>query len=451
MRHVPPRALGRDGPAERVGPRGRAVARERRLGDGGHGRGEAGAGERRRIAGRAGRVERRTPGRSRHRRRGRRVDGRARRRARFPPWNRTSIPATKRAAAAAGSRSSCGSMFSGKTEELIRRLRRATIARQRVALFKPAIDTRYDADAVVSHDATAMPSTVITAPEQMLLLVGDADVVGIDEAQFFGPELVRVVEELARDGRRVVVAGLDQDFLGRPFEPVPQLMAVAEHVTQAARGLRVLRRAGQPLAAHRRRGRARARRREGRLRAALPDVLRPGGRRRRRPGPPMRRQRRPRPLGRSSAAAPGVPRLHLDRGRGGRYRPASHLAASHGPLAPPVAPARVSTAVRTVRVRRLAAAFLDVLLALTIALDAGRAGGVARRARPEPRVRRSACCSARPTCCSATRSRTPSGARARWASAGSASARTTSTASRSTGRRPRGATRPSPPPSASRP
>ncbi len=123
-------------------------------------------------------------------------------------------------------------MFSGKTEELIRRLRRATIARQRVALFKPAIDTRYDAQDVVSHDATVMPSVVITAPQQMLLLVGDADVVGIDEAQFFGPELVAVVEQLARDGRRVVVAGLDQDFMGRPFEPVPQLMAVAEHVTK---------------------------------------------------------------------------------------------------------------------------------------------------------------------------------------------------------------------------
>ena len=125
-----------------------------------------------------------------------------------------------------------GSMFSGKTEELLRRLRRATIARQRVALFKPAVDTRYDAASVVSHDATAMPSIVVTAPEQMLLLVGEADVVGIDEAQFFGPELVAVVERMARDGRRVVVAGLDQDFRGRPFEPVPQLMAVAEHVTK---------------------------------------------------------------------------------------------------------------------------------------------------------------------------------------------------------------------------
>ena len=130
----------------------------------------------------------------------------------------------------------CGSMFSGKTEELIRRLRRATIARQRVALFKPALDTRYaeahGASAVVSHDATAMPSTVVHAAEQMLLLVGDADVVGIDEVQFFGPEVVAVAERFAREGRRVVVAGLDQDYLGRPFEPVPQLMAVAEHVTK---------------------------------------------------------------------------------------------------------------------------------------------------------------------------------------------------------------------------
>lgn len=126
----------------------------------------------------------------------------------------------------------CGSMFSGKTEELIRRLKRARIARQKVALFKPALDTRYDAEAVVSHDATAMPSEVVHAADQILLLVGTADVVGIDEAQFFGPELVDVVERLARDGRRVVIAGLDQDYLGRPFEPVPQLMAVAEHVTK---------------------------------------------------------------------------------------------------------------------------------------------------------------------------------------------------------------------------
>jgi thymidine kinase len=126
----------------------------------------------------------------------------------------------------------CGSMFSGKTEELIRRLRRARIARLSVAIFKPAIDTRYDAEAVVSHDATALPSEVVHAAHQILLLVGDANVVGIDEAQFFGPELVSVAEHLARDGRRVIIAGLDQDYLGRPFEPVPQLMAVAEHVTK---------------------------------------------------------------------------------------------------------------------------------------------------------------------------------------------------------------------------
>lgn len=126
----------------------------------------------------------------------------------------------------------CGSMFSGKTEELIRRLRRARIARQKVALFKPAIDTRYDAEAVVSHDASVLPAEVIDAADQIVLLAGDADVIGVDEAQFFGPELVDVVEGLARRGRRVILAGLDQDYLGRPFEPVPQLMAIAEHVTK---------------------------------------------------------------------------------------------------------------------------------------------------------------------------------------------------------------------------
>ena len=126
----------------------------------------------------------------------------------------------------------CGSMFSGKTEELIRRLRRARFARQKVALFKPALDTRYAQAEVVSHDATAMPSEVVHTAEPMLLLAGDADVVGIDEAQFFGPELVEVAQALASEGRRVILAGLDQDYLGRPFEPVPQLMAVAEHVTK---------------------------------------------------------------------------------------------------------------------------------------------------------------------------------------------------------------------------
>ncbi len=126
----------------------------------------------------------------------------------------------------------CGSMFSGKTEELIRRLRRARIARQRVAVFKPALDTRYDADAVVSHDENAMPTTPVHAAAQLHLLAGEANVVGIDEAQFFDEALVDVCQALAGAGTRVIVAGLDQDFRGQPFEPIPQLMAVAEHVTK---------------------------------------------------------------------------------------------------------------------------------------------------------------------------------------------------------------------------
>jgi len=126
----------------------------------------------------------------------------------------------------------CGSMFSGKTEELIRRLRRARIAQQRVASFKPALDNRYSETEVVSHDENAISSTAVDTADQILLLESDADVIGIDEAQFFGPELVTVCEELARSGRRVIVAGLDQDFRGRPFEPIPQLMAVAEYVTK---------------------------------------------------------------------------------------------------------------------------------------------------------------------------------------------------------------------------
>jgi len=125
-----------------------------------------------------------------------------------------------------------GSMFSGKTEELIRRLRRARIARQRVEIFKPATDDRYAPDAVVSHDEQTIPSTAVATAEEILQAAADADVVGIDEAQFFGADIVAVCERLARDGKRVIVAGLDQDYLGRPFDPVPALMAVAEHVTK---------------------------------------------------------------------------------------------------------------------------------------------------------------------------------------------------------------------------
>jgi len=126
----------------------------------------------------------------------------------------------------------CGPMFSGKTEELIRRLRRAKIARQRVEIFKPSIDARYSLDSVVSHDETAIKSVPVDTAEQILLLAGSARVVGVDEAQFFGLELIPVVQLLAKQGRRVVIAGLDLDYRGEPFEPVPQLMAIAEYVTK---------------------------------------------------------------------------------------------------------------------------------------------------------------------------------------------------------------------------
>ena len=126
----------------------------------------------------------------------------------------------------------CGSMFSGKTEELIRRLKRARIAKQNVEIYKPAIDVRFSDEKVVSHDDNAIPSSPVHNATQILLLSGDADVVAVDEAQFFDNTLVEVCEQLARDGKRVIVAGLDQDYLGRPFEPIPQLMAVAEYVTK---------------------------------------------------------------------------------------------------------------------------------------------------------------------------------------------------------------------------
>ncbi len=126
----------------------------------------------------------------------------------------------------------CGSMFSGKTEELIRRLRRARIARQRVEIYKPAMDTRYSDVDVVSHDATSIPSTPVDAADSIVLLAAEADVVGIDEAQFFDATLVDVCVQLANAGKRVIVAGLDMDFRGQPFGPMPALMAVAEEVTK---------------------------------------------------------------------------------------------------------------------------------------------------------------------------------------------------------------------------
>lgn len=126
----------------------------------------------------------------------------------------------------------CGSMFSGKTEELIRRLKRARIARQRVEIYKPAIDTRYSDNDVVSHDANSIPSTPVELARSILLMASDAQVVGIDEAQFFDVAIVEVCNELANSGKRVIVAGLDMDFKGIPFGPMPQLMAIAEDVTK---------------------------------------------------------------------------------------------------------------------------------------------------------------------------------------------------------------------------
>src|SRR5262249_45461434 len=125
-----------------------------------------------------------------------------------------------------------GSMYSGKTEELIRRLRRAQIARQRVEIFKPALDDRYSRDAIVSHSELRIPSRAIHKASEILAHAHEAQVIGIDEGQFLGQELVVVCERLARMGKRVIVAGLDQDYLARPFEPVPQLLAIAEYITK---------------------------------------------------------------------------------------------------------------------------------------------------------------------------------------------------------------------------
>lgn len=125
-----------------------------------------------------------------------------------------------------------GSMFSGKTEELIRRLKRAKIARLKVEIFKPAIDTRYSVAEVVSHDENSIMSTPVDTSGNIILLAGDVDVIGIDEAQFFDNGLLEVSVALANQGIRVIIAGLDMDFKGKPFGPIPGLMAVADHITK---------------------------------------------------------------------------------------------------------------------------------------------------------------------------------------------------------------------------
>ena len=126
----------------------------------------------------------------------------------------------------------CGSMFSGKTEELIRRMKRAQYAKQKVEIFKPSIDNRYDKIKVVSHDSNSIPSSPVPSSSNILLLANDVQVVGIDEAQFFDDGLTEVCNQLANNGVRVIVAGLDMDYLGKPFGPMPALLAIAEYVTK---------------------------------------------------------------------------------------------------------------------------------------------------------------------------------------------------------------------------
>ncbi len=126
----------------------------------------------------------------------------------------------------------CGSMFSGKTEELIRRLKRAKIANQEVRVFKPATDVRFAEEKVISHDENALDSTVVSQASEILKIIGGVQVVGIDEGQFFDDKLADVCQDLALDGIRVIVAGLDMDFQGNPFGPIPSLLAVAEYITK---------------------------------------------------------------------------------------------------------------------------------------------------------------------------------------------------------------------------
>src|SRR5690606_25479325 len=125
-----------------------------------------------------------------------------------------------------------GCMFSGKTEELIRRLRRAQIAKQTVKIFKPLVDNRYSSTAIVSHSEQSLPSVMLKDINELPQHCKDAHVIGIDEAQFFSPDIVKIVNDLANQGKRIIIAGLDQDYKGIPFEPIPQLLAIAEYITK---------------------------------------------------------------------------------------------------------------------------------------------------------------------------------------------------------------------------
>ncbi len=169
-----------------------------------------------------------------------------------------------------------GSMFSGKSEELIRRLRRAQIARQKVQIFKPVIDRRFSDDHIVSHSEMRIESCAVPSSRALLdAVAADTEVIGIDEGQFFDQELPMICDTLADQGKRVIVAGLDQDYLGKPFEPMPQLLAIAEVHHQDARDLHGVRQSRQPHAASGGQRRPRPRRRHGTVRGALPALLRP--------------------------------------------------------------------------------------------------------------------------------------------------------------------------------
>lgn len=126
----------------------------------------------------------------------------------------------------------CGSMFSGKTEELIRRLKRARIANMKIGIYKPSMDIRYKAESIVSHDENAIDALPVTAAEQLLETYGQFDVIGIDEAQFFDHKLVDISQQMANDGKRVIIAGLDMDYTGKPFGPMPELLSIANYVTK---------------------------------------------------------------------------------------------------------------------------------------------------------------------------------------------------------------------------
>ena len=316
-----------------------------------------------------------------------------------------------------------GSMFSGKSEELIRRVRRAQIARQHVQVFKPQFDDRFSESHVVSHSDLRMPSENVgeRAGPARSACRPDTEVVGIDEGQFFDLELPMVCNTLADDGKRVIVAGLDQDYLGKPFEPMPQLLAIAEYITKTLRDLHGVRQPRQPHAAARGEQRPRAARRAGHVRGALPALLRPVARAQVGcPTGPLR---------------PRLPRLRLHHARA-QPDPARPSAASRRAAATPAATRRVPTPSGASSAARGATATTPS------AIDRSR-GRRGRRRRAAPAVTSiSRCARSRPASTCSSRSRRcsrpadylrPPSTRATARGAWCSSARTITT-SRSSGR-----------------